>query len=362
MNLITTPVTIPAGIEGNVPRVQTLLLPGKGELYIKNGKATPGDWMHCSITDWEPTSYNYSVRNEFERSKTKPGFKCWIYASKETAERDISRAEALMRELGITNYEVVRNLPKKHFTDQRALPITIYSTRWHPTTWTVPTCTVNGTSSKPFTVVNKVSIKRVVPGGFWRPHRCGLQNLRHSARYDELFQYHAAIGLDDDLGLTFLVELQLAQLRTGLGVIDVVADGLAGPLLHRDGQGLGLRLGIEAGHVPVVPVAAGQHHVAARIAVKEAGIIPHGGHFAQEVEFKLRQLVEVVGLHGDALDARLGGDGGGHLEDVGRITLVAALVVATQVLGCMQSSKASLLAWPSLKKTFSEASTASEAM
>ena len=117
VNLITTPVTIPAGIEGNVPRVQTLLLPGKGELYIKNGKATPGDWLHCSITDWEPTSYNYSVRNEFERSKTKPGFKCWIYASKETAERDISRAEALMRELGITNYEVVRNLPKKHFTD-----------------------------------------------------------------------------------------------------------------------------------------------------------------------------------------------------------------------------------------------------
>ena len=117
VNLITTPVTIPAGIEGNVPRVQTLLLPGKGELYIKNGKATPGDWMHCSITDWEPTSYNYSVRNEFERSKTKPGFKCWIYASKETAEKDISRAEALMRELGIKNYEVVRNLPKKHFTD-----------------------------------------------------------------------------------------------------------------------------------------------------------------------------------------------------------------------------------------------------
>ena len=117
VNLITTPINIPAGIEGNVPRVQTLLLPGKGELYIKNGKATPGDWMHCSITDWEPTSYNYSVRNEFERSKTKPGFKCWIYASKETAERDISRAEALMRELGITNYEVVRNLPKKHFTD-----------------------------------------------------------------------------------------------------------------------------------------------------------------------------------------------------------------------------------------------------
>ena len=117
VNLVTTPVTIPAGVEGNVPRAQTLLLPGKGELYIKNGKATPGDWMHSSVTDWEPTSYNYSVRNEFERSKTKPGFKCYIYASKETAERDISRAETLMRELGITNYEVVRNLPKRHFTD-----------------------------------------------------------------------------------------------------------------------------------------------------------------------------------------------------------------------------------------------------
>lgn len=117
VNLITTPVTIPAGIEGNVPRVQTLLLPGKGELYIKNGKADPGDWMHCSITDWEPTSYGYSVRNEFEKSKTKPGFKCYIYASTETQQKDISRAEALMRELGITNYEVVRGLPKKHYTD-----------------------------------------------------------------------------------------------------------------------------------------------------------------------------------------------------------------------------------------------------
>ena len=117
VNLITTPVTIPADVEGNVPRVQTLLLPGKGEIYIKNGKAEPGDWMHSSITNWEPTSYGYSVRNEFEKSKTKPGFKCWIYASKETAERDITRAEALMRELGITNYEVVRNLPKKHYTD-----------------------------------------------------------------------------------------------------------------------------------------------------------------------------------------------------------------------------------------------------
>ena len=117
VNLITTPVTIPADVEGNVPRVQTLLLPGKGELYIKNGKAEPGDWMHCSITDWEPTSYGYSVRNEFEKSKTKPGFKCWIYASTETHQKDIDRAEALMRELGIKNYEVVRGLPKKHYTD-----------------------------------------------------------------------------------------------------------------------------------------------------------------------------------------------------------------------------------------------------
>ena len=117
INLITTPVTIPSNVQGNVPRVQTLLLPGKGELYIKNGKAEPGDWMHSSVTSWEKTSYNYSVRNEFELSKTKPGFKCYIYASTETQQKDIDRAEALMREMGIKNYEVVRNLPKKHFTD-----------------------------------------------------------------------------------------------------------------------------------------------------------------------------------------------------------------------------------------------------
>ena len=117
VNLITTPVTIPSTVQGNVPRVQTLLLPGKGELYIKNGKAEPGDWMHSSVTSWEKTPYNYSVRNEFELSKTKPGFKCFIYASTETTQKDIARAESLMKEMGIENYEVVRNLPKKHFTD-----------------------------------------------------------------------------------------------------------------------------------------------------------------------------------------------------------------------------------------------------
>ena len=117
VNLITTPVSIPSGVQGNVPRVQTLLLPGKGELYIVNGKATPGDWMHSSVTSWERTSYNYSVRNEFDISKTKPGFKCYIYAGVETQQTDIDRAEALMRELGIKNYEIVRNQPVRHFTD-----------------------------------------------------------------------------------------------------------------------------------------------------------------------------------------------------------------------------------------------------
>ena len=117
VNLVTTAVTIPASVKGNVPREQTLLLPGNGELYIKNGKAEPGDWMHSSVTSWEKTSYGYSVRNEFELPKTMPGYKCYIYASTETAEKDISRAERLMKELGIGNYEVVRGLPKRHFTD-----------------------------------------------------------------------------------------------------------------------------------------------------------------------------------------------------------------------------------------------------
>ena len=117
VNLVTTPVAVPAGVEGNVPRVQTLLLPGKGQLYIKNGKATPGDWMHCSVTSWEPTSYGYSVRNELLLPKTKPGYKCYVYASTETSQKDISRAEALLKELGIDNYEVVGNLPKRHFSD-----------------------------------------------------------------------------------------------------------------------------------------------------------------------------------------------------------------------------------------------------
>ena len=111
VNLITTPITIPTEVKGNAPREITLLLPGKGNLYVKNAKATPGDWVHCSRTSWEKTPYNYSVRDEFKYSLDKPDFKCYIYASTRTSERDISRAEALMQEMGITNYEVVRNLP-----------------------------------------------------------------------------------------------------------------------------------------------------------------------------------------------------------------------------------------------------------
>ena len=117
INLVTTPVTIPSSVQGNVPRVQTLLLPGNGELYIKNGKATPGDWLHTSVTSWEKTPWGTSVRTEMEKSVKKPGYKCYIYASTETAQKDIARAEALMKEIGISNYEIVRDLPKKHFTD-----------------------------------------------------------------------------------------------------------------------------------------------------------------------------------------------------------------------------------------------------
>ena len=77
-------------------------------------------------------------------------------------------------------------------------------------------------------------------------------------------------------------------------------------------------------------MAAGQYDVTARIAVEEAGLVPRRGHGLQEVQFELGQFLKVVRLHGDALDGRLVDNGRCHLEDVGGIAAVTALVVAAQ--------------------------------
>lgn len=109
---------IPSGVTGNAPRTQTLFLFPNGMLGIIDKKATAGDWIHYSITDWDETPWGWSVRKEMERGCHRLGYKAYIYASTETPQKYIDRAVRMMDEMGIKDYELVKNIPIRHKTDQ----------------------------------------------------------------------------------------------------------------------------------------------------------------------------------------------------------------------------------------------------
>ena len=110
---------IPSGVTGNAPRIQTLFLFPNGMLGIIDKKAKAGDWQHYSITDWDENQWGWSVRKEMERGCHRLGYKAYIYASAETPQQYIDRATRMMDEMGIQNYELVKDLPIAHWTDQQ---------------------------------------------------------------------------------------------------------------------------------------------------------------------------------------------------------------------------------------------------
>lgn len=110
---------IPSGVTGNAPRTQTLFLFPNGMLGIIDKKGEAGDWQHYSITDWDETAWGWSVRKEMERGCHRLGYKAYIYASTETPQRYIDRAVRMMDEMNIKDYELVKDLPIQHWTDQQ---------------------------------------------------------------------------------------------------------------------------------------------------------------------------------------------------------------------------------------------------
>ena len=81
-----------------------------------------------------------------------------------------------------------------------------------------------------------------------------------------------------------------------------------------------------------VSALTGEDDVTAGIAVDEACLFPDGGKAVEEVQFELRQFVEVVRLEGDALHGGLHDESRGEFEDVGGLSGVTALVVLRDVL------------------------------
>ena len=91
---------------------------GRPIANLLSQKAKAGDWIHYSITDWDETIWGWSVRKEMERGCHRLGYKAYIYASTETSQKYIDRAETMMKELGIKDYTITRDIPIRHKTDQ----------------------------------------------------------------------------------------------------------------------------------------------------------------------------------------------------------------------------------------------------
>ena len=118
VNLITTNIAIPASVKGNIDPVMTILLPGKGEIFFREGMAQQGNWMNCCINSWGIDRFgNPGIRGELKMRKTKPDCKVYIYASTETSQKDVNRMVSILKKEGISNYEVITGIKKKHLTD-----------------------------------------------------------------------------------------------------------------------------------------------------------------------------------------------------------------------------------------------------
>lgn len=132
VNIVTKNVIVPSWVKDNVPREQTILLHGHNSIGIINQKAVPGDWVHYSVSDWENTAWNYSIRNEFEHSKNKPDLTVYIYASTEATRGEINRAVNILKELGISNYKVTENIPIRHWDDSQYRDWAVRQKQLHP--------------------------------------------------------------------------------------------------------------------------------------------------------------------------------------------------------------------------------------
>ena len=85
----------------------------------------------------------------------------------------------------------------------------------------------------------------------------------------------------------------------------------------------GLLRGVHGPHIPFGAAAAGNDGIGTGLAVNVAGLVPYGGHPAQEVQGRCRRIFQIVGGEGKVLYRVLEYDGGGKGEGVGCAAHVA---------------------------------------
>lgn len=130
VNVVTKNVTPPDSVMTNMPKEQTIFVFGRGHLGISDVKARPGDWTHYSTTSWKKNPWSYSIHDDL--GGPRPGRKIYVYASTEATRQEVERAEAELRKIGFTNYEIVRDIPIRHWTDAQYREWAGKQKRLHP--------------------------------------------------------------------------------------------------------------------------------------------------------------------------------------------------------------------------------------
>ncbi len=121
VNILTKNVIVPDTVKDNVPRVQTVILPGKNHVIVVDSLWIAGDWSYNKFnTSWEDKrEEDFSFRKWFFFTKRKPDLKVYIQASTEATQAEIDRAVGILNELGIKNYEITKDIPIYHWTDDQ---------------------------------------------------------------------------------------------------------------------------------------------------------------------------------------------------------------------------------------------------
>ena len=114
VNLITTPVQIPADIKGNVNPELTILLTGtvpKGAyqpvtIWQCKGIKDSYDWHDYIYTSW--TGEWENVRIHLKEAANRKDHRVRINVCKGTPQKHIDRIKSIMQECDVTNYEIVK--------------------------------------------------------------------------------------------------------------------------------------------------------------------------------------------------------------------------------------------------------------
>ena len=114
INLVTKPVQIPADVKGNINPDLTILLTGtvpKGAyqpvtIWKSKGIKESYDWHDYIYTSW--TGQWENIRIHLKEAVNRKDHHVRINVCKGTPQKHIDRIKSIMKECGVTNYEIVK--------------------------------------------------------------------------------------------------------------------------------------------------------------------------------------------------------------------------------------------------------------